>query len=168
MKSRKSKGSLRDKSSAAYLEAFQADFEAHGVAAIEALRQKSPEKYAEIGSRLIAATEPASVTDFSVCNSMQDIGRKLLQSVGVNEPTDEMVEQAIAANDAFIARLEEIGGLNSNGHANSILLRPTIARSAPSAASASAAANPMPLVAPVIRICLSFTTQPSKALATRG
>jgi len=33
----------------------------------------------------------------------------------------------------------------------------------PRAASASAAANPMPLVAPVIRICLSFTAQQSKA-----
>jgi hypothetical protein len=44
-----------------------------------------------------------------------------------------------------------------------VLLRPTIARFGPSAASASAAAKPMPLVAPVIRmICLSFTTQPVK------
>ena len=49
-----------------------------------------------------------------------------------------------------------------------VLLRPTMARFAPSAASASAAANPMPLVAPVIRICLSFTAQQSKALATRS
>jgi hypothetical protein len=44
-----------------------------------------------------------------------------------------------------------------------VLLRPTIARFAPSAASASAAANPIPSVAPVIRICLSFTAQQSKA-----
>src|SRR5262245_33338416 len=43
-----------------------------------------------------------------------------------------------------------------------VLLRPTIARFAPSAASASAAANPIPLVAPVIRICLAFTAQQSK------
>src|SRR5262249_1934356 len=49
-----------------------------------------------------------------------------------------------------------------------VLLRPTMARFAPRAASASAAANPMPVVAPVIRICLSFTAQQSKALATRG
>jgi hypothetical protein len=35
------------------------------------------------------------------------------------------------------------------------LLRPTMARFAPRAASASAAAKPMPLVAPVSRICLS-------------
>src|SRR5215831_5081573 len=40
-----------------------------------------------------------------------------------------------------------------------VLLRPTMARFPPRAASASAAANPMPLVAPVIRICLSFTAQ---------
>src|SRR5215472_10375504 len=40
-----------------------------------------------------------------------------------------------------------------------VLLRPTMARFAPRAASASAAANPMPLVAPVIRICLSFMAQ---------
>jgi hypothetical protein len=46
-----------------------------------------------------------------------------------------------------------------------VLLRPTMARFAPSAASASAAANPMPLVAPVIRICLSCTAQQSKAMA---
>src|SRR2546426_11642070 len=46
-----------------------------------------------------------------------------------------------------------------------VLLRPTMTRFAPSAASASAAANPMPLVAPVIRICLSFTARQSKALA---
>ena len=49
-----------------------------------------------------------------------------------------------------------------------VLLRPTIAGFAPSAASAAAAANPMPLVAAVIRIWVSFTAQQSKALATRG
>ena len=47
-------------------------------------------------------------------------------------------------------------------------LRPTMARFAPRAASTSAAAKPMPLVAPVIRICLSFTAQQSKASASRG
>src|SRR5262245_59759728 len=42
-----------------------------------------------------------------------------------------------------------------------LLLRPTMARFAPRAASASAAAKPMPLVAPVIRICLPFIAQHS-------
>src|SRR5262245_49455941 len=44
-----------------------------------------------------------------------------------------------------------------------VLLRPTMVRFAPRAASASAAANPMPLVAPVIRICRSWL----RAVATR-
>jgi hypothetical protein len=57
---------------------------------------------------------------------MQDIGRKLLQSIGLPEPTDEQIEAAIETNDKFIARLEQIardaqGGLNYiSGHARPI------------------------------------------------
>jgi hypothetical protein len=61
MKPRKPKASepsLRDKLSQNFLSAFESDFKQNGVAAIESLRQKSPEKYAEIAARLIAATEP--------------------------------------------------------------------------------------------------------------
>ena len=112
MKPRKpktSEPSLRDKLSAAYLEAFQKDFEANGTAVIEQLRNKSPEKYAEIASRLIAATEPQSQPDgFAGANSSEDIGRRLLQSIGVPEPLDEQIEAAIEANNAFIAKLEAI------------------------------------------------------------
>jgi hypothetical protein len=39
---------------------------------------------------------------------MQDIGRKLLQSVGFSEPDDVSVQAAIETNDQFIARLEAI------------------------------------------------------------
>jgi hypothetical protein len=39
---------------------------------------------------------------------MQDIGRKLLQSVGFREPDDVSIAAAIEANDAFIERLEAI------------------------------------------------------------
>ena len=39
---------------------------------------------------------------------MQDIGRKLLQSVGLASPDAVSVAAAIEANDAFIARLEAI------------------------------------------------------------
>ena len=46
--------------------------------------------------------------DFSQASSMQDIGRKLLQSVGFREPDDVSIQAAIEANDAFIARLEVI------------------------------------------------------------
>jgi hypothetical protein len=41
---------------------------------------------------------------------LQEIGLKLLESVGVNanDATDDMVKQAMEANDAFSARLEAI------------------------------------------------------------
>src|SRR5262249_53298532 len=46
--------------------------------------------------------------DYASAKSMQDIGRKLLQSVGFREPDDVSIQAAIEANDAFIARLQAI------------------------------------------------------------
>jgi len=51
---------------------------------------------------------PSCSIDFSSANSMQDIGRKLLQSVGFASPDDPSIQAAIEANNAFIARLEAI------------------------------------------------------------
>jgi hypothetical protein len=48
------------------------------------------------------------VADFSTAQSMQDIGRKLLQSIGFKEPDDVSIQSAIEANNAFIERLEAI------------------------------------------------------------
>jgi hypothetical protein len=46
---------------------------------------------------------------FQDAQSMQDIGRKLLLSVGLPEPHDDVaVREAIEAKDAFIERLEAI------------------------------------------------------------
>jgi terminase small subunit-like protein len=53
-------------------------------------------------------TEDPNHIDFKQANSMQDIGRKLLQSVGFREPDDASVAAAIEANDAFVAQLEAI------------------------------------------------------------
>jgi hypothetical protein len=46
--------------------------------------------------------------DFTTANSMQDMGRKLLQSVGFREPDDVSIQEAIKANDEFIKELEAI------------------------------------------------------------
>jgi hypothetical protein len=46
--------------------------------------------------------------DWNSAQSMQDIGRKLLQSVGLQNPSDADVELAIKANDVFVAKLERI------------------------------------------------------------
>jgi len=53
------------------------------------------------------APEPTQ-TDFNSAKSMQDIGKKLLQSIGFREPDDVSIAAAIEANDAFIQRLEAI------------------------------------------------------------
>jgi len=111
MKNRKPKASepsLRDKLSTDYLQAFQSDFETNGVEVIQQLREKSPEKYAEIAARLIAATEPKSNDDYNQCESQFDIGRKLLQSIGFADPDDSSVEEAVKAHDSFIEQLKAI------------------------------------------------------------
>src|SRR2546429_199363 len=45
---------------------------------------------------------------FAQAKSMQEIGRRLLQSVGFASPDDVSIQAAIEANDAFIAQLEQI------------------------------------------------------------
>src|SRR5262245_29493804 len=46
--------------------------------------------------------------DFNTAISMQDIGRKLLQSIGFREPDDVSIQEAIEANNQFITVLERI------------------------------------------------------------
>jgi len=103
--------SLRDKLSQAFLEALEADFRAYGKGVIETMRQKDPTRYAELAGKLILTAEqsPAGL-DFKSAKSMQDIGKKLMQSVGMDERTitAEMVQAAIDANNEFIAQLEAI------------------------------------------------------------
>jgi hypothetical protein len=50
----------------------------------------------------------ADPQDWNAAQSMQDIGRKLLQSVGYAAPSDADIALAIEANDQFIAELERI------------------------------------------------------------
>src|SRR5262245_1264119 len=56
----------------------------------------------------IMPDEPPKPIDFAQAKSMQDIGRKLLQSVGFASPDDPSIKAAIEANDAFVGRLEAI------------------------------------------------------------
>jgi hypothetical protein len=109
-KQKSAEPSLRDKLSENVLRAIEADFAENGVAAVELLRQKSPEKYCEIATRLIAATEPKSDNGFGSANSMQELGTRLLASVGLNPDaaTPEMAELAVAAQEDFVAVLTRI------------------------------------------------------------
>jgi hypothetical protein len=48
------------------------------------------------------------VHSFKDARSMQDIGKRLLISVGLPEPTQAAIQLAVEANDAFVSRLEAI------------------------------------------------------------
>src|SRR5262249_37054970 len=50
----------------------------------------------------------ADQIDFNQANSMQDIGRKLLQSIGFREPDDASIQEAGEANDLLIDTLQAI------------------------------------------------------------
>src|SRR5215813_14900716 len=95
-----SEPSLKEKLSASFLTAFEADFKTHGIQVIEQLRAEDPGKYVEVGAKLIAAVEqppPGSGPgDFRDCKSIFDMGRKMLLDNGMPEAalTDQAIEQA--------------------------------------------------------------------------
>lgn len=110
MKPRKPKPnepSIREKLSAKFDADLLADYLAHGPEAIAEARQKSPEKWLDTVNRRVGTTEPRR-DGFASAQNMQDIGRKLLQSIGFTEPDDISIQRAIQANNAFMARLEAI------------------------------------------------------------
>src|SRR5262245_34667043 len=91
---------------------FVNDFRAHGKSALEQVREKSPEKYLELSTKLlplVAALNPG-VNDFADAKDMRGIGIALLKSVGCAEfDMDEtMIADALEANDTFIERLQGI------------------------------------------------------------
>ena len=69
---------------------------------------------AVLGKAKVLGLEPPTRTelgkpgDFSQAKSLRDIGRMLLQQVDYAEPSDEAIEQAIAANEQFIETLQAI------------------------------------------------------------
>ena len=74
------------------------------------MRKENPSKLAEIIAKLVAISEPPldDTLDFKNATSMQDIGKKLLMSVGFEEPDEASIQRAIEANDRFVGQLEAI------------------------------------------------------------
>jgi hypothetical protein len=75
--------------------------------------QKNPSAIAssELGIAKVfghISDQPEAKHDFNSAQSMQDIARKLLQSVGLEHATEDQIEAAILANDKFIDELERI------------------------------------------------------------
>jgi hypothetical protein len=76
--------------------------EAYG-AAVSAVMGK-----AKILNFITDNVQVSNTIDFNSAQSVQEIGRKLLQSIGFNEPDDISIAAALDANDDFIARLQAI------------------------------------------------------------
>jgi hypothetical protein len=90
---------------------FVADFQEHGADTMKKVREDNPTKYLELATKLlpfVVALSPEAPSRLSDGQSMADIGTRLLQSVGIAEPSEAQVEAAILANDEFIAALEGI------------------------------------------------------------
>jgi hypothetical protein len=101
--------STRDKLSGGFMEALAKDWAEHGPEVIQQIRLDNPVKYGELIARLIPmdANLPTA-NDYSSCQSMEDIGLKLLQQVGIDDPTEDQIARAITANNQFMAALEAI------------------------------------------------------------
>ena len=101
--------STRDKLSSGFVEALEKDWAENGGEVIAQIRLDNPVKYGELIARLIPMdANLSSATDFRQCHSMEDIGRKLLAQVGLDNPTEDQIKVAVAANNQLVATLEAI------------------------------------------------------------
>jgi hypothetical protein len=95
-----------------FVHALADDWKQHGIKAIEQVREKTPEKYCELISKvvpkemLIASDRvPADANGPKTSN---DIADRLLADVGLSHPSDQDRERALHAYDTLIASLESI------------------------------------------------------------
>lgn len=99
--------SVRDQLSADFIEALAADWKQFGPGVIVAMREESPVKYSELVARLIPL-ETIPADPFANAQSQQDIGKKLLEQVGLTQPRQDQIEAATDKNIRFISDLEAI------------------------------------------------------------
>lgn len=109
--------SPRDRLSRDFLQNFAEDFALNGIAVIKALREKSPERYAELAAKVIMQAEEPDDESLKNAQSMEEIGRRLLKTVGVGEPTKRQIAAAIKINDKFVKGLERLAVV-ANDEAN--------------------------------------------------
>src|SRR5262249_3026387 len=92
-----------------------ADFKTHGKSALETVRERSPEKYLELSTKLlplVAALNPGA-SGYSDAQSQSEIAFRLLRQMGVSEfdINEQMLQDAVEANDKFVATLRNIAAL---------------------------------------------------------
>jgi hypothetical protein len=101
--------SLLDELSAP-LRDFVVDYKAHGADTLKKVREQNPEKYIELSTKLIGliAALKTESDGFHNAENMEEIGAKLLQSIGFADPDERSIQEAIALNDEFILKLQQI------------------------------------------------------------
>jgi hypothetical protein len=90
---------------------FVADFKQHGKSALEQVRERSPEKYLELSTKLlplVMAFNP-TVSDFA-SKTPEETGAALLKTVGLEEDlmTPALIQEAIKVRDEFLDALQAI------------------------------------------------------------
>jgi hypothetical protein len=96
-----------------FVHALAADWKEHGTKTIEQVREKTPEKYCELISKVVPremliASDGTAATDINGPKTSRDIADHLLGDVGLSHPSDRDRERALEAYDALIASLESI------------------------------------------------------------
>ena len=107
-----SEPSLRAKLSANFLAALESDFQENSVAVIKQLREQDLGRYAELVAKMIATTDPTTPDDLSQAKTSADVARIQLQGIGLTDPSDSQIEQAMAAVSRFMTELEMIAALD--------------------------------------------------------
>jgi len=106
-KPKASEPSARDKLGADFTERLEKKWREQGDDVLEAAFKESPTKIAEMIARLVSTSEPKP-DGYESAQSQEEIGRKLLQSIGFAEPDDASVQAAVEQHDLFVLRLRQI------------------------------------------------------------
>jgi hypothetical protein len=119
MKPRKPKTnepSPRIRLAADFVKAIEAQWRLHGTDILDAARKENPTKFAELIARLVPQ-EPLPTGPFDNAQNMEDIGRGLLRAIGVDDDlmTDDMIREAVEANNTFVDRLQAICAAQKSG-----------------------------------------------------
>jgi hypothetical protein len=93
-----------------FVQALADDWKQHGIKAIEQVREKTPERYCELISKIVPremliASDRLAAEDNKPKTS-KDIANRLLADVGLSNPSDQDRERALLAYDTLIATLE--------------------------------------------------------------
>jgi hypothetical protein len=97
-----------------FVQALAADWKEHGSSTIEAVREKTPDRYCELIAKVVpkemlVSSDRSSKVDYSGLDP-EEIGKKLLVDIGMPELaiTAGALEQSEAAYNAFLDRLQSI------------------------------------------------------------